>query len=319
MMPSPIRDEAKLEGGLPVLRTNGYLLHHIHLEGVALLKSPSSGSPGLFEANVASIEYGNQSYQAESLDAAKRISDISTIWQGSSAFPEPLQGLIREHEATVNSGATPPKTLRNLVSRIQEAFETAAESAGEEYSRHEDPVPFLLGFLGAPTTDDLTPPEQIPLDEVEIRARVVQRWKAWVRRRGQSSVRFRAEVREAYNWSCVICGSRFPKTVLNRRPGVDAAHILPWSDYDLDHVSNGLCLCRHHHWAFDEGLLRITYEHGNYFVVLAPNAESELSEHEFSLSSLKEFEGKIPSHRLPNIISERPRPEFLQRLYESMA
>ena len=52
-----------------------------------------------------------------------------------------------------------------------------------------------------------------------------------------------------------LCGLHLPRTSVNASAGVDAAHILPWADYDLDHVCNGICLCKHHHWAFDEGLL----------------------------------------------------------------
>ena len=56
-----------------------------------------------------------------------------------------------------------------------------------------------------------------------------------------------------------------PRHIIQLIPGVDdSPHILPWEQYDLDHISNGLCLCRHHHWAFDEGLIEVTFEDGIY-------------------------------------------------------
>jgi putative restriction endonuclease len=38
------------------------------------------------------------------------------------------------------------------------------------------------------------------------------------------------------------------------RPPMEAAHIIPRSKRGSDTVSNGLCLCPIHHWAFDRGL-----------------------------------------------------------------
>jgi predicted RNA-binding protein with RPS1 domain len=68
---------------------------------------------------------------------------------------------------------------------------------------------------------------------------------------------FRLAVNEAYEHTCCICGNsyRFKTT-----SAMEAAHIIPRGRRGADHVSNGLCLCPIHHWAFDRGLLAITQD-----------------------------------------------------------
>src|SRR5262249_53166294 len=130
-----------------------------------------------------------------------------------------------------------------------------------------------------------------------------------------ASARFRHAVRAAYRSTCVVCGQHLPSTRMNI-PGVDAAHILPWAEYDLDEISNGLCLCKHHHWAFDEGLILIRFRDGRYFVEIpdevtdAIKADAEA----FSLGELQAFAGQIPEVRLPQRPEHRPRPRFLEML-----
>ena len=36
---------------------------------------------------------------------------------------------------------------------------------------------------------------------------------------------------------------------------VDAAHLIPYSEQPNDHPSNGLALCKNHHWAMDRFLI----------------------------------------------------------------
>ena len=57
-------------------------------------------------------------------------------------------------------------------------------------------------------------------------------------------------VRAVYGDTCAVCG-------LFARVGngsvVEAAHIKPFADFHDDHPSNGLALCKDHHWGFDAG------------------------------------------------------------------
>jgi putative restriction endonuclease len=68
------------------------------------------------------------------------------------------------------------------------------------------------------------------------------------------SAGFRKKVAEVYDHQCAACGLRL------RLPGsdialVDAAHLIPFAVSFNDHPSNGLALCKNHHWAMDRSLI----------------------------------------------------------------
>jgi putative restriction endonuclease len=328
MMPSPIREEVKLEGGLPVLRTDGYLLHHIELTNVELLEAAvfqdgDNTKPetkrGLFRATAQDVIYGNQSFQAESLSVLDRVMELESLWEQAGSLPGELDRLLALHRNAVTSGAPVPKGLGKVVQAVQSSFAEYATDLGVIYSRQEDVVPALLSSFGplGPTATSLIPIDQIPRDEADIRKREIDRWRA-VRSRGPSAISFRKNVRKAYDWTCAICGTKFPPTSISKNPGVDSAHILPWATHDVDEVSNGICLCKTHHWAFDEGLLRITYHGGHYFIELGPEVQDAIFETGFSLDDLTRVLGKIPAHRLPSIDSQKPSPDYLRELYEQL-
>jgi putative restriction endonuclease len=79
-------------------------------------------------------------------------------------------------------------------------------------------------------------------------------------------------------------------------------------------TANGLCLCKLHHWAFDQQLIAITYEGGDYLVKVTERAENALGQ--FALALLRTHEGKIPVSRLPRRAQDRPHVSFLNKLYE---
>lgn len=67
---------------------------------------------------------------------------------------------------------------------------------------------------------------------------------------------FRRAVTTAYAHRCTLCGIRV--LTLDGHTVVDAAHIVPWNVGHDDRLANGMALCRTCHWAFDEGLLRVS-------------------------------------------------------------
>lgn len=68
------------------------------------------------------------------------------------------------------------------------------------------------------------------------------------------STAFRRRVVEIYDYQCAACGLRIwmPEHDLSF---VDAAHLVPFSKTWNDHPSNGLALCKNHHWALDQRLI----------------------------------------------------------------
>ena len=65
---------------------------------------------------------------------------------------------------------------------------------------------------------------------------------------------FRRFVLEKYDHQCCACGLRIriPEPEITF---VDAAHLIPFSESRNDHPTNGVALCKHHHWAMDQRLL----------------------------------------------------------------
>lgn len=73
---------------------------------------------------------------------------------------------------------------------------------------------------------------------------------------------FRRAITTAYAHRCALCGIRV--LTLDGHTAVEASHIIPWSLSQDDRPANGMALCRLCHWAFDEGLLRVSV---NYEIV----------------------------------------------------
>ncbi len=307
LMPAPRREEGKTGGGEPVLQNAAYLIKNINFGEVT--NDPNSD---YFDAEVLTVDAANQTIAAEQIPVLQRIAAIEHIWQERSRLPDNVAALLEQHESYVRAGAPIPKTTARLVRELQREVEAYSREVGVLYTQTIDVVPALLAILGEEIQEVPVPLDHIEPEQIEVRRREVRKWQQWVSRRGPASVRFRRRVREAYNSRCVICGSRFPPSPYNAT-GIDSAHILPWAAYDLDEVSNGVALCKTHHWAFDEKILLIVYEDGTYYVQLSPNAEAALTGTEFSLDALRAVEGSIPLDRLPARVSDRPNPSLLAR------
>lgn len=63
-------------------------------------------------------------------------------------------------------------------------------------------------------------------------------------------------VREAYDFQCAACGLRI--RLESDLTFIDAAHIIPFKTSFNDHPTNGIALCKNHHWAMDRELLAPT-------------------------------------------------------------
>ncbi len=68
------------------------------------------------------------------------------------------------------------------------------------------------------------------------------------------STAFRKKILEIYEHKCAACGLqvRLMEPALSL---VEAAHLHPFSESRNDHPTNGLALCRNHHWAMDHALI----------------------------------------------------------------
>jgi hypothetical protein len=200
---------------------------------------------------------------------AERMARVVRVWTAAAIPTGPLSEAVRAHATAFTS---PNSTQAQLIGSFA-ALHTALNKP------EGDMLPLLeshygLGAATAPPIGDISAEvgdedfaEEVHIDPAEARIeRVRQRRLAAVR--GGSASAFRRKVREAYNSRCMFSGQRLPRTEATSTPGVDAAHILPWSRFDLDATKNGICLNKQCHWAFDEGLFRLSFDESqNAYVV----------------------------------------------------
>lgn len=113
------------------------------------------------------------------------------------------------------------------------------------------------------------------------------------------SAAFKHKVRSAYDDMCAICGSERRSPTGN--PEIEAAHVYPKSKGGRDILSNGIGLCKLHHWGFDVGWLAIS---DNYEVIV-DEADQVATPNEFS-----ELEGRMV--KFPSDEDAGPAKRFLQ-------
>ncbi len=127
-------------------------------------------------------------------------------------------------------------------------------------------------------------------------------------------IKFRLQLIPLYRYACVLCGMKvlLPSGITL----VEAAHIHQFADSRNDDVTNGMALCRNHHWAFDQGLWTLEADHTvlvatDKFLEDAPNqvALSEHNKRRLDLSWLNTAywpsQKSLEWHRMNKFISAR--------------
>ncbi|MEQ8322979.1 MAG: HNH endonuclease [Rhodospirillales bacterium] len=110
---------------------------------------------------------------------------------------------------------------------------------------------------------------------------------------------FRRIVLRAYDERCAISGLKFING--GGRAEVDAAHIRPVQKNGPDVIQNGIALSGTAHWMFDRGLISLT----NEFEIL-------ISRHVNDIDGVKAFINRSNKAIVPDRISDRPHPRFLE-------
>jgi putative restriction endonuclease len=95
---------------------------------------------------------------------------------------------------------------------------------------------------------------------------------------------FVEEVLDSYERQCAICGQsiRLGDALI----GIDACHVKPIQHFGDDHITNGIALCKIHHWALDRGAISISEERS---LLISPKLNgSRINEyfHEFADKSI---------------------------------
>ena len=134
------------------------------------------------------------------------------------------------------------------------------------------------------------------LEELDVEDKVIIRDDA-----------FRRVLTSVYDYRCAFCGLRVIDQ--NGKNTVDGSHIKPFSIFYDDRISNGLSLCKNHHWAFDKGWFSVDKN----YRILVKNTVEEVAPNN---RAMKDFEGERMI--LPNRNSYYPSIECLKWHFENI-
>lgn len=259
------------------------------------------------------IEVANQG-GSEAIGVEARYQRIERVYAraGSGELPLGLAGLLESHSDLMQNTQPMTADLANIVRAIGRELTYVQ---GIQHDADSDPLPTLEVLLDIDVPDEpgLPPPDELSEDEPEISLRSAHQHRL-TKMRGASGRAFSLSVRHAYKNRCAFCGLTLG-AIDGIRSGIDAAHILAWSKHDLDVRSNGLALCKLHHWAFDAGLIMLQ-DQGTKYVVRHTLQSTGLSRDQMDRIVEDGFE--IPIDWLPDDAKDRPSAHFLKVLYADL-
>lgn len=98
-------------------------------------------------------------------------------------------------------------------------------------------------------------------------------------------------VRSAYEFRCAACDVQLS---IDNQHVVEGCHLIPFKESYNDHPSNGISLCRNHHWAFDRHLITPLCHRGRLVWVVSPRI-TEATDAQFLLRSLESKPVALPA------------------------
>ncbi|WP_237173906.1 HNH endonuclease [Paracandidimonas lactea] len=313
LLPKPKREIGATPAGKLQLYKDNFSVFSVLFDIVELSENELVISPTQMILSNSSSDYVR-------LDVIERFKMVMQAWEGAldgqSAVAETL-GRHREAFHSVN--------VRGIL--------TACEELRLMNVEQDDPLRYATRALELPNLDEFmwmgvhaTETEEVMglgeenLEDLMEAAR--NRVKSWrlLAERGSDGARFSREVKMNYRNTCLFTGFRLPKTDLTGPAGVDAAHILPWAEYDLNKVSNGLCLSKLCHWAFDNGIIKLDFNDAasRYELSVSERAKEADSKGLIDLTPFYDIEGDISASLLPSSRANWPNPSFLKAYNEAM-
>jgi len=313
LLPKPKRELGATPGGKLQVYKDNFSVLSIPFDVVELTSSEIVIAP-------THLILSNSTFDSVRLDVIERLRIVMTCWEAASNVKSGLAGAVLQHKASFYAQDT-------------QAIVNAADKIRLATTELDDPLRHVTKTLNLPNLDELLwlgihameTEEAMGLGEEnleELREAARNRLKVWrqVALRGAAGAKFSYEVRLAYDHRCLFTGMRLPKTPWTGSSGVDAAHILPWADYDLNSISNGLCLSKQCHWAFDAGILRLTYDisAAKYKLYLSESALEADSSGLIDLNGIKDLQGIVSKSLLPKESANWPNPSFLKVYNEAL-
>ena len=303
LLPRSRRSTRDLATGRPIMIDRRYLMTSISLSDTTLdseLEVIKARADVIIVANVD---------RTESINVLERSAEVKFLHDNCDEFPDSISDLLASHRSVLNASRSISPELEMIQAKLIKAVEIEPLIP---YISQTDLVPALISFArGTPLV--VLPPDEASPDEPKLRLAATRMMRLALARRASTN-RFRVAVMKAYNSTCAFCGLRLPNIKGEVTAGCQAAHILPYAQYDLDQVSNGMCLCPTHHWAFDQHLLVVDIIAKKYVVRVSDRAKRLLPPD--TVTILRQATGPISSSHLPKRIADQPDPQFFERLYE---
>ncbi len=304
LLPKPRRKKADTTGDQLIQRDN-YVVQTIRVD-VIIKNSRAILSPVI-------LQLENEAGTKHNIIFAERMARVLRVWTAASVESGDIAEAVQKHARAFGSA----------ISSQNEQLSSYSELWIQLNRPKGDLLPILEKYFSLMTTgierseelSDDAFEEEVHLAPAEARIERVKQWRM-AAARGSSATLFRTKVQQAYEFRCLFTGHRLPKIDTTSRAGVDAAHILPWSNYNLDITQNGLCLSKQCHWAFDEGLIRLSYDDAinAYALTISEETRDAAERAGFELRIFEQLVGPIPESRLPASHTLWPSPNYLKEL-----
>lgn len=258
----------------------------------------------------------NAALERRGVDFNRRMSRVLIVWDAAKRSNGKLAQLIQEHRKAIALEGESHPSIKSAADAVRKFL----KSDGDILSLAEAALKIDPDL----DTEDLPEDgsaidfdEDDPTTQVEAKRRQIRELRK-LAIRGSAGQRFRKKVREAYTSRCLFSGLRLPKLPGTSDPGVDAAHILPWSEFDIEEVCNGICLSKLCHWAFDVGILRLSFDSAkqSYSLSIPDDVKIQCSGVGVDLSYFETLTGEIARDRLPKSKKDWPNPKFIKQLYD---
>lgn len=305
LMPKPKRELGATPAGKLQLTDNNYSVSSIQIDVDRITAGKTTIIP-------TDLVLENSTGDIARLDIVERIRILFSVWEIATNSIDELSLLLQDHKRSVESANI--LEMKRYADRIRKKVDFGDPL--REILRHYDVLDEFTYWMGLHFATSL---EEIVTDNVlDPKSAIQSRVKRWREQtvRGYGARMFSDNVKAAYNSTCLFSGDHLPKSEHIPSSGVDSAHILPWARYDLNQVSNGLCLNKLCHWAFDNGVLKLDFKNDSYILSLTQSALLAENAGKATLDYFRSLTGNIPVARLPTEHYNRPSPEFLQ-LYNS--
>ena len=306
LLPDPIRELGKTGGGSNLLRDARFSIAALQVD----VADHDSASVTL---RPTAVLIKNAADESMRIGFAERMGQVMALWRHSAEGNDPLSRLIQGHARVVTE--PPEDHARILAARkaIKDFLGTDGdllEAVLAALDLRQDIGADLPEDEGEDIDADIEEDEDI--SQIQAKRRQVRHWRRQASR-GNDGRKFRKMIIDAYDSRCLISGLRLPKTTITLSAGVDAAHILPWSRYDLCSVRNGICVSKLCHWAFDSGILKIEHDRATrtYSVVVPKSVQDTAAAEGLDIGHFLRMQGNIPSDRLPDDEACWPNPSYL--------